>query len=409
MSPISPSTRISGLMALRASTASFVCRTFCTNGSADRSKTTESKPALATSRACASEWVWSALRKIGWSYCSLKLRTRAAICRTPKNSRSPSEAPTATGTLRSRAAATTAFNSTRSATLKWPIAIPSFSLRSRAFRKVCMLGSSWESRYLAPRVPDGDQVYNAFVTPGRQAAPSLSMATRAPLSRLPRSRAPDPLVLVDRLDPQFPRLGEFRAGAGSGDDKIGLGRDRARDLGPQPLGDRLGLVAGHLFQRAREDDGLPGERVAGGDRLHRLDCHFLDERVERHLVARLGEEIGDRHGDHGPYSPDRRNLLGGVFGPGGGAQGFPVAEMAREAPRIRLPDMANAKCVEEPVERDRPARVDGVEQVARRSLAEPLPLAQRRAALSIARIQSEDMIRRADQTFGEKKFDQFFA
>jgi hypothetical protein len=41
---------------------------------------------------------------------------------------------------RERAAATTAFNKTGSATLKWPIANPSFSLCSRAFRKVCMLG-----------------------------------------------------------------------------------------------------------------------------------------------------------------------------------------------------------------------------------------------------------------------------
>ena len=50
------------------------------------------------------------------------------------------EAPTATGTLRSRAAATTAFSRTRSDTLKWPIATPSFWLCSRAFRKVCMPG-----------------------------------------------------------------------------------------------------------------------------------------------------------------------------------------------------------------------------------------------------------------------------
>src|ERR1700733_11142458 len=83
--------------------------------------------------------------------------------------------------------------------------------------------------------------------------------------------------------------------------------------------------------------------------------------------------------------------------------------MAREAPRIRLPDMANAKCVEEPVERDRPARVDGFEQVARRSLAEPLPLAQRRSALPIARLKRENISRRADQTFSKKEFDQLFA
>ena len=36
---------------------------FSSNGSADRSKTTESKPAVATSRACASEWVWSGVQE----------------------------------------------------------------------------------------------------------------------------------------------------------------------------------------------------------------------------------------------------------------------------------------------------------------------------------------------------------
>ena len=119
-------------------------------------------------------------------------------------------------------------------------------------------------------------------------------------------RPPDPRVLVDRLDPELLRLGELGAGAGPGDDEVGLGRDRARDLGAQPLGQRLGFVAGHLFERAREHDGLAGERVAGRDRLHRLDPDFPDEGVERRLVARLGEEIGDRLGDHWAYSADRR-------------------------------------------------------------------------------------------------------
>src|ERR1700722_6453210 len=83
--------------------------------------------------------------------------------------------------------------------------------------------------------------------------------------------------------------------------------------------------------------------------------------------------------------------------------------MAREAPRIGLADVADSKRIEEAVERNRPPRVDGVEQVAGRSLAESLPLAQRRAALAIARLQGENVCRRADQTFGEKELDQFFA
>src|SRR5271170_6487436 len=83
--------------------------------------------------------------------------------------------------------------------------------------------------------------------------------------------------------------------------------------------------------------------------------------------------------------------------------------MAREAPGIGLADMADSKRIEEAVERDRPPHVDGVEQVARRDLTESLPLAQGRAALPIARLQRENVSRRADQAFGKKELDQFLA
>ena len=62
------------------------------------------------------------------------------------------------------------------------------------------------------------------------------------------------------LTPCFSRLLELRAGAGAGDDEVGLLRHRARDLGAEPLGHRLRLVAGHLLQRAGEDHGLAGDR-----------------------------------------------------------------------------------------------------------------------------------------------------
>src|SRR5271155_711042 len=199
---------------------------------------------------------------------------------------------------------------------------------------------------------------------GWRARPLLPQSGRREC--LPPPRPPDPLLLVDGLDLELARLGELRAGAGAGDDEVGLGRDRAGHFGPEPLGDRLGLVASHPLERPGEDDGLAGERMAGGDRLHRLDTDFPDQRVERRLVARLGEEIGDRLGDHRPDALDRRQLLRRVFGPGGGAQRLPVAEMTRQPPRVGLADMANAERIKEAVERDRAARVDGVEQVARR-------------------------------------------
>ena len=83
--------------------------------------------------------------------------------------------------------------------------------------------------------------------------------------------------------------------------------------------------------------------------------------------------------------------------------------MARQAPRIGLADMANAERIEETVERDRAARVDGVEEVARRSLAEAFPLAQRRAALPVALLKRENVGRRADQALGKEELDQLFA
>src|SRR5208282_6247524 len=104
----------------------------------------------------------------------------------------------------------------------------------------------------------------------------------------------------------------------------------------------------------------------------------------------LGEEIGDRLDDDRPNSIDPRQFLGGVGSARGGAQSLPLAEMARQAPRVGLADMANAQRIEETVERDRAARVDRVEQVARRSLAETLPFTQRGTALPVARLQRED-------------------
>ena len=111
----------------------------------------------------------------------------------------------------------------------------------------------------------------------------------------------------------------------------------------------------------------------------------------------------------GPIPPIAGQFFRRVLGPRSGAQGFPVAEMARQAPRVGLADMADAKRIEEAVERNRPARVDGVEQIAGRSLAETFPFAQRRTALPVARLQRENVGRRADQALGKKELDQLLA
>src|SRR6185437_4617614 len=113
--------------------------------------------------------------------------------------------------------------------------------------------------------------------------------------------------------------------------------------------------------------------------------------------------------DHGTYSRDRRNLLGGVPGPRRLAQRRPVAEMTRQAPGVSLADMADSERVEKAVKRDRAARLDGAEQVSRRCLAEALPFSQGRMALPVTFTKRENVGRRADQPLAEKELDQLFA
>jgi tetratricopeptide (TPR) repeat protein len=76
MSPISRSTTIAGLMDFRASTACLVSRMFSSNGSAERSNTTESKPAFTAAIALSeattpSLAAWKAFSE-GWSVGTLE-------------------------------------------------------------------------------------------------------------------------------------------------------------------------------------------------------------------------------------------------------------------------------------------------------------------------------------------------
>ena len=76
--------------------------------------------------------------------------------------------------------------------------------------------------------------------------------------------------------------------------------------------------------------------------------------------------------------------------------------MACEPARIGLADMANPERKEEAVEGDGASCVDGGEEVVRRGLAEPFPFPQGRAALPVARLEGEDVGRRADEAFAKK-------
>ncbi len=82
-----------------------------------------------------------------------------------------------------------------------------------------------------------------------------------------------PLVLGEHGDAGLARLGELGAGIGAGHHVVGLLGDRARHLGAQPLGQRLGLGARHLLERAGEHHRLVGDgrgcRRCAHERLRR--------------------------------------------------------------------------------------------------------------------------------------------
>ena len=82
--PSSPSIRIDGWIALISATACLVFVTFSSNGKAEQSNTTKSKPAWAASRAFSIEWCGRHYGVVGTkvqgkTVLSRMLRTNAAI------------------------------------------------------------------------------------------------------------------------------------------------------------------------------------------------------------------------------------------------------------------------------------------------------------------------------------------
>src|SRR5688572_23971757 len=64
------------------------------------------------------------------------------------------------------------------------------------------------------------------------------------------------LPFAHLADAQSARLLQLAAGIVAGEERRRLLADRARDLGPEPLQRRLGLVAGHAVERAGDHPGL---------------------------------------------------------------------------------------------------------------------------------------------------------
>ncbi len=119
---------------------------------------------------------------------------------------------------------------------------------------------------------------------------------------------------------------------------------------------------------------------------------------------RLGKEVGDRGGDHRADALDIVEIGEGLTLPIlGFAHGLKervdAAVMSGEKSSGGLADMAHTERIDEAVETNVAARVDGVEQIAGGGLAPAFALGKLGRGARIARLQGEDVGRRLDQPF----------
>src|SRR6202790_1797828 len=230
-----------------------------------------------------------------------------------------------------------------------------------------------------------------------------------------RASAPNqlqPLVLSQHLDAVLLGLGEFRAGAGTGDHVIGLLRHRTRRLGAQPLGGGLGFVARHLLQRAGEDHGLAGDRRVALRLFGIEDRDFPGQPLDDAAVMALAE-IGPDTGDHGLADLVDRVHLGhcllvALGDPEAGVvKGLPRTVAARQRQRRGFADLPDPERKDKTLERNLAPPPDRLEQVAHRGLAVAFDLLQ--LEFYVARFQREDVGRLLHPAVFEKEFDLLFA
>ena len=197
---------------------------------------------------------------------------------------------------------------------------------------------------------------------------------------LSRADAFQPSGFVDHFDAELAGFVELRAGARTGDDEVGLAGSLPETLAPSRSA--CALISSRVIFSSEpvKTIVLPASGLVVSTASIGSGVISRQQRIERRLVVRLGEEIGDGLGRVGPRpsiesSSARASksvaALIAVL-----RKRVERAEVAREAPRIGLADMADAERKEEAVERRVPPRFDRGEKIAHRSLAETFPFAQ---------------------------------
>src|SRR6185437_8224359 len=174
----------------------------------------------------------------------------------------------------------------------------------------------------------------------------------------------------------------------------GLLRYAAADFRSQTLRQCLGLIARDRFEAPREDDRLACNRRAACRPFGLLDIDLAGQTLDDADVHGVGEvgcqAIDDRLADliHGVHFLAR---LGIAFGQldAGVVERPPASVTASQRTRGCFADVAHAQGVDEALERDLPAGLDGGKQIADGDLPESFFLLE--ADLAVARFESEDV------------------
>src|SRR5690606_20041543 len=146
-----------------------------------------------------------------------------------------------------------------------------------------------------------------------------------------------------------------------------------------------------------------------GDFGKQLIEHFLVEFLTEKLDRRIGNRRADAADGEQIRISRRRRVL--IRRRERAAQGGEAEVIARQQPGIALTDVAYAEGIDETIERNFPPAVDRIKEILRRLLAEPFTVLDpcQVARRSIARLQREDIGRRADQPILVKGIDQLGA
>jgi hypothetical protein len=200
---------------------------------------------------------------------------------------------------------------------------------------------------------------------------------------------------------------QFRSCAGSRNDQIRFRRDRTCDLGTERFRTGFGFVAGHPFERTREDHYLARHCGIGGTWrgiIHDFDA--LEQAANSLARMLLVEKCLYRSRHDIADTLDCVQIFNRVIAFHRGEECLQRMEVARQQSRRAFAHVRNREGKYKPIQRDFAARINRAEQLACGLLA--FAFHDGFGALAVAFIQVENISGLAQQTVFEKLRHGFF-